>query len=136
MKRAIIFSAAVILIVLIGLVAVINYASLSKSKPFYVGVTFGGNTATEAKQLIDRVKNYTNLLVVQSDQLQYNISEMEDACDYAVKSGLDIIVYFGYDTPKPTPTANEFINTAPERYEFICCGVWFRAVEAKVDDYV
>ena len=62
MKRAIIISAAVILIVLIGLVAVINYASLSKnsdSKPFYVGVTFGGNTSSDAKLLIDKVKNYT-----------------------------------------------------------------------------
>ena len=122
MKRAIIISAAIILIVLIGLVAVavINCTS----KPFYVGVTFGGNTATEAKQLIDRVKNYTNLFVVQSDRLQYNISEMEDTCDYAVKSGLDIIVYFSsYASQRNTTAA--FIDTAQERWGSHFLGVYY-----------
>ena len=124
MKRTLIISVAVILVIVIGVATVISYTSLSK-KPFYVGVTFGGSTAEEAKVLIDKVKDYTNLFVVQSDPLQWNITELEEACDYAVNSGLDIIVYFGYDTPKPTPTANEFINTAPERYGSHFLGVYY-----------
>lgn len=33
---------------------------------FHVGVSFGGNTTTQAELLIDKVKSYTNLFVVQS----------------------------------------------------------------------
>ena len=42
---------------------------LSSGKPakdFYAGVTFGGNTTAQAKILIDEVKNYTNVFVVDS----------------------------------------------------------------------
>ncbi len=122
MKRAIPFVAIVIFLLLISLVAalVIN----KKLKPFYVGVTFGGSTAAEAKQLIDRVKGYTNLFVVQSDPLQHDISELEDTCDYAVKSGLDIIVYFGsYGSQRNTTVA--FINTAQVRWGSHFLGVYY-----------
>jgi hypothetical protein len=129
MKRTLIFAVVIILIVVIGVSSVISYTSSNNTspdnKPFYVGVTYGGNTAEEAKVLIDKVKDYTNLFVVQSDALQWNITELEEACDYAVNSGLDIIVYFGYDTPKPAPTANEFIKTAPERYGSHFLGVYY-----------
>jgi hypothetical protein len=124
MKRTLIISVGVILVIVIGLATVISYTSSSK-KPFYVGVTFGGSTAEEAKVLIDKVKDYTNLFVVQSNSLQWNITELEEACDYAVNSGLDIIVYFGYNSPTPNPTANEFINTAPERYGSHFLGIYY-----------
>jgi hypothetical protein len=92
MKRAIIILVTVILIVLIGLVAVINYNSLSKnsdSKPFYVGVTFGGDTTAEAKLLIDKVKNYTNLFVLQSGTLQRNTTAMNEIGDYVISSNMN-----------------------------------------------
>ena len=40
--------------------------AISPNTPFYVGVTYCGNNVTEAKLLIDRVRNYTNLFVIQS----------------------------------------------------------------------
>lgn len=124
MKRAILFVAIVIFLLLISLIAalVIN----KRLKPFYVGVTFGGSTAAEAKQLIDRVKDYTNLFVVQSNPLQYdyNIRELEDTCDYAVKSGLNIIVYFSsYEAQINTTAA--FINTAQARWGSHFLGVYY-----------
>jgi hypothetical protein len=61
-------------------------------KPFYVGVTFCGDSIADAEQLIDKVKDYTNLFVLQSGPLMYNVSASEQICDYAVKSGLNIIV--------------------------------------------
>ncbi len=71
----------------------------AEQKPFYVGVTYCGNVSTsernavaEAKLLIDRVKNYTNLFVLQSGSLQWN-REAREICDYAVDSGLNVIVY-------------------------------------------
>jgi hypothetical protein len=40
--------------------------------PFYVGITFCGNTSEEAILLIDKVKNYTNFFVLQSGPISKN----------------------------------------------------------------
>jgi len=63
--------------------------------PFYVGVTFCGNTTAEARLLIDKVKNYTNLFVLQSWPISNNETATTEICDYAVASGLNIIVNLG-----------------------------------------
>jgi len=70
-------------------------ASALPSAPVYVGVTYCGNNVTEAKLLVDKVKNYTNLFVIQSGPLQKNLAQLNQICSYAVDSGLHIIVYFG-----------------------------------------
>jgi hypothetical protein len=69
-----------------------------KSNSFYVGVTFCGNTTTEAKLLIDKVKNYTNLFILQSGSLQQFPDKINEIGDYAVSSGMYFIVYFGGDS--------------------------------------
>jgi hypothetical protein len=63
---------------------------------FQVGVAFCGNTTAEAKLLIDRVKGYTNLFVVQSGQASNNKTSLNEIVDFAVDSGLNVIVYFGW----------------------------------------
>lgn len=127
MTRKIVLSAAIIFILLVGLIAFISYTSLSGTskdqKPFYVGVTYGGSNSADAKTLIDKVKDYTNLFVVASGPLQ-GTSEMEEVCDYAVKAGLDIIVNFGSDE-RYRSTANEFIKTAQERWGSHFLGVYY-----------
>jgi len=66
----------------------------------YVGVSFGGNTAAEAKLLIDRVKSYTNLFVLQSGPISENETATNEICDYAITAGLDSIVFFGDLDPR------------------------------------
>ena len=53
----------------------------------YVGVSYGGNSVAEAKQLIDKVKGYTNLFVLQSGDLQRNFNAVNEIGDYAVSAG-------------------------------------------------
>jgi hypothetical protein len=65
-----------------------------KTDEFYTGVSFCGRTAEEAKRLIDRVKNFTNVFVVQSLPISYDETTLNEVCDYAVASDLNVIVYF------------------------------------------
>lgn len=102
MKKSNLYALAAILIVFVAVsafAAIVGYGLSSRSdgvaakKPFYLGVTYCGESVDGACQLIDRVKIYTNLFLVQSNYLQSNLDELETICDYAVYSGLDIIVY-------------------------------------------
>ena len=65
--------------------------------PVYVGIAYGGNTTAEAKLVVDRVKSYTNLFILDSgiNPISSNLTAVKEICDYAVNAGLNIIVNLG-----------------------------------------
>jgi hypothetical protein len=76
------------------------YSSVNKPKAdpgVYIGVAFCGNTVQEAKLLIDRVKSYTNLFILDSPRkpVSDNQTSLEEICDYAVSKGLSVIINMG-----------------------------------------
>jgi hypothetical protein len=70
----------------------LNLAGGNKESPLFLGVAFCGNTAAEAKLLIDKVKPYTNLFVLQSFPISRNETAIYETLDYATNQGLNIIV--------------------------------------------
>ena len=64
--------------------------------PLFFGVSFGGKTTSEAKLMIDKVKSFTNFLLVNSWDLSTNETALNEVCDYAVKAGLNFIVFFDF----------------------------------------
>jgi hypothetical protein len=68
----------------------------SSNENFFFGVTYGLNTTSEAKLLIDKVKGYTNLFVVDSWDITTNETALNEICEYAVDAKLNIMVYFDF----------------------------------------
>ena len=102
--------------------------------PVYVGVSFNGETVADARLLIDRVKDYTNLFVLGSTPVSRNETATNEVCDYAVSQGLSIIVNFGYYDPNPSSPDEAFrrwswqhdwVVTASQMYGSRFLGVYY-----------
>jgi hypothetical protein len=73
-------------------------ATMTNGEKVYVGVTFGGTTVQEAKQLVNKVKSYANLFLVASWTIDGgpNGSALTQICDYAAAANMYFIVYFNF----------------------------------------
>ena len=87
----------------------------------YLGVTFSSETAAEARLLIDKVKNYTNLLVVDSGPVSKNETTLDEICEYAANAKLSIIVYFGNLS---YPWQLEWMNNAKQKWGDYFLGIY------------
>jgi len=117
-------------ILIISLAFFILLTNLSSNPPScYLGVSFCGNTVHEAKLLIDKVKSYTNLFVLQSGPLSRNETATDEICNYAVASGLRVIVYFGDLDPKwltkETMWRASWIKTTKQRWGDSFLGIYY-----------
>ena len=121
-KRSIIFAVFVSGLILGSVfLGLLNYSS--EPAPFYVGVTYcGGSVEEEAKQLIDRVKDYTNLFVLQSGELQIHPDLINEIGDYAVLSGMHFTVSFGSQAQM---MLESWLETNEERWGDQFLGVYF-----------
>ncbi len=101
--REALIPALLIVIMIVSAVAIQQFISnksqnQAKADPgVYVGVAFGGNTTEQAKILIDKVKDYTNLFILASGRnpISANQTKVEEICNYAVSNGLSVILNLG-----------------------------------------
>jgi hypothetical protein len=95
-KRVLCVSVALLLVVSF-FVASSSFAPPSSPKPatvdVYVGVDAAFATVEETKQLIDEVKNYTNLFVLGSTAITWNVTNLNEACQYLNDSGLHFMTF-------------------------------------------
>ncbi len=105
-----------IVILAVSMLAVyVSYSKGSQAKAdpnIYVGIAFGGNTTAEAKVLIDKVKGYTNLFIldVGRNPISENQTKVEEVCDYAVFNGLSVIVNVGIKDARNSSSWGWFWN--------------------------
>ena len=121
MKQVHILSLILIIILLIASATLLLSHTQSINQPkdqVYVGIAFGGNTTAQAKLLIDRTKSYTNLFILASgiNAISTNQSAVEEICDYAVNSGLNIIINLGTWTRKNWDWQIQLYNDSREKY--------------------
>jgi hypothetical protein len=68
-------------------------AQSSQSPDVYIGVDIAYGSTAEAKALIDQVSSYTNLIVIGTSQITYNVTRMNETCQYAYDKGLSFILW-------------------------------------------
>jgi hypothetical protein len=63
---------------------------------FFVGVEYAidNHSVEGCKALVDRVKNFTNLFVVDSIGITFDINNLNEVCDYVYDAGLYFYVFF------------------------------------------
>jgi hypothetical protein len=105
----------------------LNKISQDTKEQFFFGVTYGQNTVEEAKTLIDKVKNYTNLFIIDSYPITTNYTTpqiLNEICDYAANANLHFIVYFF--SFLAGPWQQEWLETAEQNWGEKFLGVYLR----------
>lgn len=98
-KFVILLSIVLVVLVVASLFVATNFlGSRASPREFYVGVEYAygdhDNDVAEVKVLVDKVKDYTNLFVIGLSGLTFNRTALDEASDYVVASGLNLIVQF------------------------------------------
>ena len=118
------YIAAAILLVVTALATVIVVKSafqIGTTPTVYVGVTYGGNSVAEAKQLIDKVKGYSNLFALQSGDLQRDFKAVDEIGDYAIDAGMYFLPYFGNYVEA---TFSAWLDSAKQRWGTKLLGIY------------
>jgi hypothetical protein len=102
--------------------------NINKTDPdeFYFGVSFGSEHAEEAFPLIDKVRDYTNIFLINSWNVTTNETALNMVCDYASSSGLKFIIYFDFISRVVYPWHQQWLDTAKQRWGDNFVGVHLR----------
>ncbi|MGD6934572.1 MAG: hypothetical protein ACQCN5_10235 [Candidatus Bathyarchaeia archaeon] len=122
MKKMYITAIALVIIITLSGILIVTSGPQNNKTPVYVGVTYCGNSEAEAKQLIDRVKGYTNLFVLQSGELQRDFDVVNEIGDYVVDCGLYFLPYFGNFVQA---TFSSWLDSATQRWGNHLIGVYY-----------
>ena len=90
----------------------------------FFGVSFCGKTAEEAELLIDKVKGYTNFLLVDSWDLVANETALTEVCDYAAEANLDFVVFISWVSDVAYPWHLTWLEMAQTRWDDNFLGVY------------
>jgi hypothetical protein len=129
-KSARILTLTLIIIILVASTSLlVSYTSNNhqQNDPVYVGVAYGGNSTAQAKLLIDRTKNYTNLFILDSgvNRISQNATASKEVCDYAINAGLNIIVNMGAWDTYDWARRMQFFNYCKSEYGDKFLGAYF-----------
>ncbi len=91
---------------------------------FFFGVSFGGNTTSQAKLLIDKVKGYTNFFLINSWDIAINETALDEVSQYAVDTDMHFMVFFDYISRIIRPWQQTWLDTAKERFGDKFLGVY------------
>lgn len=115
------------MVISVSLFLIINPLSKqTSSRQFYLGVEFAySNQFSDLKALVDKVKSYTNLIIVGDLGISFNRTALDESVDYINASGLNFIVLFTgleyYNSSNGYPPNNSIFD-------------WMKATKQKYGD--
>lgn len=95
----------------------------SVSPDFFVGVEMAYDGVENAKKLIDKIKDYTNLFVIGTPDITHNITKLNEVSQYAIDAGLDLIL-FTYPTEEAAFDQSQWIADARAKWGDRFLGVY------------
>jgi len=92
------FAGALLVVSLLGYIWICQEGE-SASTDIFVGVEMAYDGVEDAKKLIDRTKDYTNLFVIGTPDITHNVTKLDEVSQYAIDAGLNLILFM-YPTEK------------------------------------
>src|SRR3990170_441344 len=118
-RKTLAVTLALIAIILVPLFAALVWLNAPPENPeFYVGVevAYTNANASDVKAMVDKVKNYTNLVVIGSPEISVNQSALNETCDYIKNAGLNFIILFTKNETYTTYNIFDWIVEAKQKY--------------------
>jgi hypothetical protein len=103
-----------------------NFQVKQKPDNFYFGLSYGQISAEQAKPLIDKVKDYTNIFLIASWNITTNQTALNEVCNYCVQANLKFIVYFAWISRLVYPWHQTWLDTAKQQYGDSFVGVYLQ----------
>ena len=102
-----------ILLLFLGINSHVDYSSKPNLPDVLVGVDVAYDGVADVKNIVDEVKSYTNFFVVGSTGITYNITKLNDVCQYIYDSGL----HFGiFAHPTTRFNQSQWVSDARQRW--------------------
>ena len=101
-----------------------KYFKNETNENFFFGISFGGNTTSQAKSLIDKVKDYTNLIIINSYDVTINETMLNEISQYAVDANMHFMVFFDFVSQVAYPWHQTWLDNVEERFGDKFLGVY------------
>ena len=87
------FAVLLVLLLFLGFYSLVKNPSSLHPLDVFVGVDVAYDDVEGIKSLVDEISSYTNLLVIGSTGITYNVTKVDETCQYVYDKGLSFIIY-------------------------------------------
>jgi len=87
------FAVLLVLLLFWGFYSLVKNPSSLHPLDVFVGVDVAYDDVEGIKSLVDEISSYTNLLVIGSTGITYNVTKVDETCQYVYDKGLSFIIY-------------------------------------------
>jgi hypothetical protein len=104
------FAVLLVFLIFLGFCSFVKDPSNLAPLDVFVGVDVAYDDVEGIKMLVDEISSYTNLFVIGSTGITYNVTKVDETCQYVYDKGLSFIIY----TARPPQT--QWLEDAKNRW--------------------
>jgi hypothetical protein len=124
-RNIFVLGVTLIVVLTVSIIAATDWlGNINSTLDFFVGVEFAfSDNLDDLENLVDKVKDCTNLFVMGALEFSFNQTVLDEACNYVVNAGLHLIVLFT-DSTKYDYSIFEWMKAAKQQYGEKFLGVY------------